>query len=142
MQHRFATLLLLLSLFATAPANRAWACGSHEAGHAEQFHEKAAQSSCCSGDADSEAAHCGSDADACNQSHSGQPCPDDDGCGGCHCPGCGTTCHAPAAFAPAGDAVSLPFIFAASVQRQAFYFAQHLPEAVYLPIWQPPQLGV
>lgn len=26
-------------------------------------------------------------------------------------------------------------------QRQAFYFADHIPEAVYLPIWQPPKIG-
>ena len=138
MKYRLRTLFLILSLFATASANTAWACGSHKAGHAEQFHEKAAQSSCCSSDADS---HCAENADACSQTHPGQSCPDDDGCGGCHCPGCGTTCPTPVAFPSAVGTVAFPFIFAASVQRQAFYFAQHLPEAVYLPIWQPPQLG-
>ncbi len=141
MKYRLGTLFLLLSLFALS-ANCAWACGSHDAGHAEQFHEKAAPSSCCSGDADNSSAHCAENASACSQTHPGQTCPDDDGCGGCHCPGCGTTGHAPVAFAPADDTVSLLFTFAASVQRQAFYFADHLPEAVYLPIWQPPKLSV
>ena len=50
-------------------------------------------------------------------------------------------CHSGAA-----SALETPLTFAASlfndsVQTMAFYFAEHLPEAVYLPIWQPPKIS-
>lgn len=46
----------------------------------------------------------------------------------------------------AASALETPLNFAASllndsVQKMAFYFAEHLPEAVYLPIWLPPKIG-
>jgi hypothetical protein len=44
------------------------------------------------------------------------------------------------AFASLNEAAIPPFSAADSAQRQAFYFAEHMPEAVYLPIWQPPKL--
>ncbi|MFN0033644.1 MAG: hypothetical protein ACKVUS_01170 [Saprospiraceae bacterium] len=134
MQHRLGTLFLLLSLFALS-ANRAWACGSDNAEHAEKFHQESSKKSCCSeGEAQTPCA------DDSGHQHSDTDCPCDHDNGSCHCPGCGTTCHASAAFAPANVAVSSPFANSASMQRQAFYFAEHLPEAVYLPIWQPPKL--
>lgn len=137
MGYRFATLLFLISLFVAASANRSWACSS------DSPDAPAERSSCCSGKSGSDSAACSSGAGGCAENHPSQSCPDDGGgCGGCHCPGCGATCHAPAAFAQLCDANFSSLFFAASVQRQAFYFADHLPEAVYLPIWQPPQLKV
>ena len=46
----------------------------------------------------------------------------------------------------AASALETPLNFAASlfndsVQKMAFYFAEHLPEAVYLPISQPPKIS-
>jgi len=132
MQHRLATLFLLLSLFALS-VSRAWACGSDAAVKCGQ---EPTEKSCCSkGNAQTPCAN-----DSGHQ-HSGSDCPCEHDSGGCHCPGCGMFCHSSAAFAPAEVATSPPLLFAASVQRQEFYFAEHLPEAVYLPIWQPPQLS-
>jgi len=137
MKYRLRTLFLLLSLLAAASANTAWACGG-SGGDSEQ-----SEKSCCTDGNEAQNAHCGSGADGCNEQHPGQPCSDGDGCGGgCHCPGCGTTSGGHAG----GFLAELPIFLCShmasgSVQRQAFYFADHMPEAVYLPIWQPPQLS-
>lgn len=134
MQHRLRTLFLLLSLLAAA--NTAWACGGSGA-DSEQ-----SEKSCCTDGGEAQNAHCGSGADGCSEKHPGQSCPDDNGCGGCHCPGCGTTSggHAGGFLAEFPTILCSP-IASDSVQRQAFYFADHVPEAVYLSIWQPPQLS-
>jgi hypothetical protein len=134
MKFRLAILFLLFGLFA-APANKLRACGNDDA-------KKTEQKSCCPAEAKDEVAHCAQNADACDQTHPGESCPpDDDGCGGCHCPGCGTVSHSGATFALETQS-SLPLSdLNASLQKRAFYFADHLPEAVYLPIWQPPKLA-
>ena len=134
MNFRRAILFLLLGLFAT-PANKAWACGDGDEAKTEQ-------KSCCAVEAKEDVAHCSQNADACDQSHPDKPCPpDDDGCGGCHCPGCGTISHSGASFALETQPALIISAFDASFQKRAFYFADHLPEAVYLPIWQPPKIG-
>ena len=141
MKHRFVTLFLPFCLFVFS-ANRAEACGSDNTEHAADFHQKAAGKSCCSEKGQNDFVHCSQNEDACNQSHPGQSCPpDEDGCGGCHCPGCGTVGYSGATFALETQAALIISILNTSVQKQAFYFADHLPEAVYLPIWQPPKIG-
>ena len=43
--------------------------------------------------------HCAVEQDACTQTHPGQECPPDtDGCGHCHCPGCGASGITPGSF--------------------------------------------
>ncbi|MCW5925259.1 MAG: hypothetical protein KIS77_23275 [Saprospiraceae bacterium] len=135
MRFRPATLLLFLSLFA-ASVNRAWACGDEHSRNAAQTQQIASEKSCCA----KEEAQASCSDDSTHQ-HSGANCPCDHDNGGCHCPGCGLMCHSGAA-----SALETPLTFAASlfndsVQKMAFYFAEHLPEAVYLPIWQPPKIG-
>lgn len=135
MNFRSVTLLLFLSLFA-ASMNRAWACGDEHSKNALQTQQTASEMSCCA----KEEAQTSCSGDSKHQ-HSGSNCPCDHDNGGCHCPGCGMVCHSGAA-----SALETPLNFAASllndsVQKMAFYFAEHLPEAVYLPIWQPPKIG-
>lgn len=84
---------------------------------------------------------CARDTNGCAKLHPGQECPDTDGSGGCDCPGCGTIGFAPTAFTNAEEVIPFLFPFDVRMSRQAFYFADHLPEAVYLPIWQPPKLA-
>jgi hypothetical protein len=134
MNFRLAILSLLLGLFA-APVNKVRACGNGDK-------TKTEQKSCCDTEAKDDVPHCAQNADACDQTHPGESCPpDDDGCGGCHCPGCGTVSHSGASFAlETQQILALPAL-SSSVQTRAFYFADHLPEAVYLPIWQPPKIG-
>jgi hypothetical protein len=123
------SLFLFFNLLVAAAANRVWACGDSEGGHAAQFHKKE-PASCCTNDVG--AAHCNQNADACSLAHPGEPCPDGYGCGGCHCPGCGTVVsHAPVAFDSLNETAIPPFSAADSAQRQAFYFAEHMPEAVF-----------
>ena len=137
MKHRLGILFLLLSLFALS-ANRAWACGDTDAGHVAKFHHEHSHDSVAHKH-ETAHSHRANSSDNYSQDQPDQPCSDDES-GHCHCPGCGAVCHAPAAFAPADVAVLTSLLCDASMQRQAFYFAQHLPEAVYLPIWQPPKL--
>lgn len=142
MKPRLSTLFLLLSLFVALSANRAWACGNTDADHVAKFHHEHGHDSVAHEHPTAhEHSHSANSSDGCDPSeHPGQPCSDDEG-GHCHCPGCGAVGHAAAAFAASSDAaIFTPVHPAASVQRQAFYFAEHLPEAVYLPIWQPPKL--
>jgi hypothetical protein len=131
MKFRLATLLLLLNLFAMS-ANAAWACGSEDAGHAAKFHAEPAQKICC--DADDEQT-------SCETQDTGPNCPCDHNNGGCHCPGCGVVSHSGTAFAFETQPVLPISTLNFSAQKMAFYFADHLPEAVYLPIWQPPKIG-
>lgn len=135
MNFRPVTLFLFLSLLVTS-ANGAWACGDEHSRNAAQTQQTASEKSCC---AKEEAqTSCSNDS---GQWHSDSNCPCDHDNGGCHCPGCGLMCHSSAA-----SALETPLNFAASlfndsVQKMAFYFAEHLPEAVYLPIWQPPKIS-
>ncbi len=139
MQHRPGILFFLLSLFVAVSANSAWACGGNQAVKHEQ---SAAKKSCCKSGSDKNASCCTKKTKTCGQDHHEKNCAGHEGSGGCHCP-CGTTTggHAgslladfPIAFSPLSDSSD-------AVLRQAFYFAMHMPEAVYLAIWQPPKLG-
>lgn len=132
MRFRCITLLLLLSLFA-ASAHSAWACGSESNDHRPKAKQESSEKACCSeGKAPV--------AEDSQPQHDGSDCPCDHEHGGCHCPGCGMVGSSGAAFtlavSPVPATASLPIV----VQKMAFYFAEHLPEAVYLPIWQPPKL--
>ncbi|MBX2889376.1 MAG: hypothetical protein KF734_00480 [Saprospiraceae bacterium] len=133
MKYRIGLLFFMFGLFAV-PASDLQACGNADA-------KKTEQKSCCSPEAKDDVAHCTQNADACDQTHPGESCPpDNDGCGGCHCPGCGTVSHSGATFALETQSLLPLSDLNASLQKQAFYFADHLPEAVYLPIWLPPKI--
>lgn len=132
MKLRLATLLFLFGLFALS-ANRARACGSEQVSKSAQ---SGIEQSCCGQPGDT--------ADSCSDDdgqHPGKQCPCDHQQGGCHCHGCSLMCH-PGAVS-AGETPVLPEIdlLNDSVRKMAFYFADHLPEAVYLPIWQPPKVS-
>ena len=135
MNFRPVTLFLFLSLFVTS-ANDAWACGDEHSKNAAQTQQTASEKSCC---AKEEAqTSCSNNS---GQRHSDSNCPCDHDNGGCHCPGCGLMCHSGAASAPETPLNFVASLFNDSVRKMAFYFAEHLPEAVYLPIWQPPKIG-
>ena len=89
-------------------------------------------------------AHCADDLDDCGPMHPGQDCPPDpDNCGHCHCPGCGLIGGGPSGGLP-GECPNFSRLHPshdASARRLAFYYADRQPEAVSLPIWQPPKLG-
>ncbi|MDX1913513.1 MAG: hypothetical protein SFV22_18600 [Saprospiraceae bacterium] len=117
-----------------APTDAVWACGDSGSGK-----EK---TGCCTTTDVPEMAHCSENSDVCSESHPGQACPDEDGCGGCHCPGCGNANGAYAGgFLPVISPVAIRLPDTDDNSRQAFYFADHMPEEVYLPIWQPPQIS-
>lgn len=139
MQHRPGILFILLSLFVALSANSARACGDSQAVKHEQ---RASKKSCCKGGGDKNASCCSEKTGACTQDHHGKNCTGHKGGGGCHCP-CGTTTgsHAGSLIADFSSAFSPLSDSSVAVLRQAFYFAQHMPEAVYLSIWQPPKLG-
>jgi|GEM_PF-647633 len=136
MKPRLSIWFLLLYLFVVMSANSAWACGSHHTDQAATSpQEESSEKSCCSkSDVQTPCA------DNSETSQSGSSCPCDHDNGGCHCPGCGLIGHSGAAFAPEAVPAHSVSSFTVSVQKMAFYFAEHLPEAVYLPIWQPPKL--
>lgn len=136
MNFRPVAFLLFFGLFAVS-ANKAWACGSDNSGEAAKSHQEASHDSCC--DADEAQSPC---AGGFEHQHSGSDCPCDHDNGECHCPGCGLVCHSGGAFPLETPFAPVANVLNFSVQKGAFYFAEHLPEAVYLPIWQPPKLGV
>jgi len=122
------------------PVNELLACGNHD-----DAAEKAVASEkmCCKEKSVEESAHCAEEEErhTCEKSHPGQKCPDQGGC-------CGKGCTCPCGALPGGHTMvvlaEIPFPLSATSDatlRQAFYFAQHMPEEVYLPIWQPPQLS-
>lgn len=139
MKSRLFLLSLMLGLFAAAPSKGVWACNGGDGDHETRYHTNQRAESCCADEVEN-SGHCSAESDACTQTHPDQPCPEDER-GHCHCPGCGTVaCGTPGAVTGETTAM-LPFLPAgASSARQAFYFADHLPEAVYFPIWQPPKL--
>jgi len=137
MQHRLGTLFLILSLF-VPPTNAALACSDQSAATEGQA---STEKSCCSDASGKRSAGCSSETEGCAKEHPGQKCPDTDGCGGCHCPGCGTIGSAPTAFTTVEDVIPALLPFDETMSSQAFYFAEHLPEDVHLPIWQPPKIG-
>ena len=109
------------------------ACGSD---HAVKSQPASSEKSCCS--KDKVTAPC---ADDSKQHHTSSSCPCDHEKGGCHCPGCGMVGSAGAGFFPEILLAPGAHFYNASVQKMAFYFADHLPEDVYFPVWQPPKLG-
>ncbi|MFN0214389.1 MAG: hypothetical protein ACKVT2_09060 [Saprospiraceae bacterium] len=133
MKSGLGILFLLLNLLAL-PTNRAWACGNNNSEHAAKFHQDASEKSCCSEKGDQSS--CTGDAE---NAHSGENCPCDHEKGDCHCPNCGTISHSGATFAAASTLFS-DSILNGLAKKQSFYFAEHLPEDVHLPIWQPPKL--
>ncbi|MBK8968874.1 MAG: hypothetical protein IPM36_19815 [Lewinellaceae bacterium] len=73
MLNRLHILLLLFAVWMAAPAGAVQACTTAEnaVAHADSV-------------------HCATTGDTCADTHPGQDCPPDtDGCGHCHCPGCG-----------------------------------------------------
>lgn len=136
MKLRLVTLLFMFSLFAIS-ANRAWACGKERTQSETKSASTGIQKSCCSESKD--IAPCSDDA---KHQHSEAECPCDHDNGGCHCPGCGLICHAGAGSVSETSLPSEASLHNDSVQKMAFYFADHLPEAVYLAIWLPPKVDV
>lgn len=131
-------LIFCFSLFTVLPVNALLACGDHR-----DAAESAADSEkmCCKGKPVEEPAHCEAETHACEQKHPGQKCPNQGGC-------CGKGCTCPCGALPGGHSgvllTELSLIlpaFSDVTARGAFYFAQHMPEEVYLAIWQPPQLS-
>ena len=127
------TLLLILSLFALS-ANRVLSYGND---HAANSQSASSEKSCCS--REKAPTPC---ADDSKQHHTSSSCPCDHENGGCHCPGCGMICSAGAALPLEIPLALNAHLYSVLVQKMAFYFADHLPEAVYLPVWQPPKLDV
>ena len=81
MKYYLCILSLLTICFVALPTGAVWACGGAGVG---QEQEKVALQ------ANDE--HCPAASDDCIDTHPGQDCPPDtDGCGQCHCPGCGAT---------------------------------------------------
>ncbi len=144
--NQIAYIVLVLAALAFASGSTT-ACGTEKQGHCASTTQKTgdeATASCCTKSDEGNTSCCSDEAaPTCAAQHPGQPCNESgDGncCGKCHCPhGCtsgSAVCtinipHHDFAAPPSGDLQS---------RRQAFYFADHLPEAVYLPIWQPPQI--
>lgn len=136
MQYRLGILFLPLILF-VASANYVWACGRNNNDHEGMFQEESSEKSCCSKD---EAPIPG--ANNSEHRHSDSNCPCNHKNGGCHCPDCGLICCTSAAFAGETPPLSATTsLLNSSAQKLAFYFAGHLPEGVYLSIWQPPKIG-
>ena len=128
MHPRFTILLLLLLAF---PASKIWACGNEK----NTTQQDTTAASCC----DDRPAQTNDCANTHNNNTPNCPCDHNDN--HCHCPGCGVAGFSCAAGIVATNEALLAVLVPNSTQQQqAFYFDEHLPEAVYLPIWQPPQL--
>jgi hypothetical protein len=141
MQYRISILFLLVHLLVVALASPIWACGSNTA-HAST---KTKETSCCQQNSDAQNSDCSNESDPCSKCTSNHAYPNSGNCGheGCHCDGCGTVSGGYSG----GLLTEIPIIYTSStvsgaLKKQAFYFAEHIPEAVYLPIWQPPKIGV
>jgi len=138
MQHRFSAFFFLL-LFVLLSANRGFACGESDVKQAVALGQKSGQDLAAhSKETVQSHVHCTENLNHGNPSRSGQPCPEDES-GHCHCPDCGAVNHPPVAISGVEMAIPMSGMNSASVLQQAFYFADHLPEAVHLPIWQPPK---
>jgi hypothetical protein len=130
-------LLVWISLFALA-APGANACENEDAMHVEHFHGNSDQEVHDHGDS---TASCHTESDhPIGSVHPDQPCPDEDDCCGCHCPDCAlVSFHHHFGFLTDFPGNLKPVVSDTSIQRRGFYFDRHLPEAVDLPIWQPPK---
>ena len=136
MRFYLGTLLLLFCLL-VLPTGALLACGNGDANHMEKCDQKSSNSCCSKGLAQTRL-----NGNSKHQ-HSGHDCPCDHKNDGCHCSGCGMISCSGAAFA--GETPPMFFIISplgSSVQKLAFYFAGHLPEDVYLTIFQPPKVSV
>lgn len=136
MQYRLGTLLLVFNLFVFS-ANDVSACSNCPMAGCEQA---SSEKPCCAEEETDSPDDCASKKDDGGQNHPGQSCPHKKGCGNCPC---GTVAGGSASamleeYSPALISFSTS---SDAALRQAFYFAQHMPEEVYLPIWQPPKLG-
>jgi len=81
MKSYFGILLLFTACFVALPTNKVKACGSAGIIQVQKATPSSANDHCVT-----------TTADPCNDIHPGQDCPPDtDGCGHCHCPGCGTS---------------------------------------------------
>ena len=81
MKSYLAILLLLIAALVALPTNAVWACG--DAKLSQEQNTTVSQT---------KDEHCTTVIDGCVDTHPGQDCPPDtDGCGHCHCPGCGTS---------------------------------------------------
>jgi len=138
MRYFSSILIFCFSLFTVLPVNELLACGNHDAAEKAVASEKM----CCKEKSVEEPAHCAEEeTQTCAQNHPGKTCSEQGGC-------CGKGCTCPCGALPVGHTgimlaellLVLP-AFSDNTLRQAFYFAQHMPEEVYLPIWQPPQLS-
>ncbi len=138
MHFRILQLFLLLSLF-VASTNSAWACGN---GSSERCGHFTSGKSCCTKKESKKDSQCCGERKQQDQNALAHKHPENGDCGGCHCP-CGTMVSGHSGSLLAELSPILPPLSAVSdaTLRQAFYFNEHMPEAVYLPIWQPPKLG-
>jgi hypothetical protein len=114
------------------------ACESENALHQESFHDEESHHehgfSDTSGNCHSENTHIN------KLAHPDQPCPDKDDCSGCHCPACAVVpFHHHFGFLTSVIENTLVSPLDVTTQNRGFYFDRHLPEAVDLPIWQPPK---
>ena len=135
MTNRIGILFLLLSLFAAVPTDYAWACGNHGNRSTAGFQQDAHRKSCC-GRKDERFAIAEHQCN-CEKEHPGQPCSGNAG-GHCQCPNVGGGCASALVSGLPISSNTLPTDVTA--MRQAFYFAERQPEAVYLSVWQPPKL--
>jgi len=139
MQHRFTTFFLLLCLFVVLSANRGLACEKSEVQPVVPIGQESGQDwATHQNETVHSQVHCTENRSHGDSSQSGQPCPEDES-GHCHCPDCAALNHPPLAFSGAEMAIPMPGLNCVTLLRQAFYFADHLPEAVHIPIWQPPK---
>lgn len=137
MDIRFGILLSLLLCLVALPTGVMRACCTDT-----QTEKTTSEKKSCCGDSAGQSHQCSSDTGTCAIDRSNGDCSDDGGCGGgCQCPGCGTVCAHFSALTTSPDIVLLSHPLSETVKKQAFYFAEHMPEAVFLPIWQPPQLA-
>lgn len=86
--------------------------------------------------------HCASaNADDCISTHPGQECPPDtDGCGHCHCPGCGSTAVPSASFFKNTLVeISTP-IWPRDTRAANFYYQTPLTAAHLTALFQPPRI--
>lgn len=137
MNKRLGILLLLTALFSVVSVNSSSACNDISKYHVAIISENISEQSRGGEDLD----NCTQVFDDCTLAHPGQDCPpDSDGCGHCHCPGCGSIFNMLVVHTAFSPCVCHNLTFSAALNRQAFYFAKYVPERPYLPIWQPPQI--
>lgn len=137
MNKRLGILLLLTALFSVLSDNSSKACNDISEYHVGLVNEKKTEQAMNGEDLD----NCTQVFDDCTLAHPGQDCPpDSDGCGHCHCPGCGSIFNMLVVHTAFSPCVCHTLTFSAALNQQAFYFAKYVPERPYLPIWQPPQI--